>query len=268
MTHATAAPRAVEVRSLTVGYDVSAPPIASSITFDVAASEVLAIVGPSGCGKTTILRAIAGLIQPWQGTIRVGGAPVDGPGADRGLVSQHGALFPWLTAADNVAFGLRLHPQNGRAIGDEVAEMLRRVGLSGSAARHYPNELSGGMQQRVSLARALVLRPPVLLLDEPFSSLDALSREDMQSLLLELQGQLGTTMILVTHDVDEAVRLAHHVVVLGERPATVHETVAVHASREERMADAWIDSRKAEAASIRRLVRELAAARSTSSRLA
>ncbi len=188
--------------------------------------ELVALLGPSGCGKTTILHLVAGMLRPDAGVVSCGGAPVRGVGADRVLVFQDGALFPWLTVAENVAFGPRAQ---GRPA-DHVPALLDALGLAGAETR-YPKELSGGMRQRVALARALAVDPEVLLLDEPFGALDALSRERLQDVLEAVWLRDRKTALLVTHSVEEAVRLADRVVVLAPRPATVRAVVPVDAPR-------------------------------------
>jgi NitT/TauT family transport system ATP-binding protein len=193
---------------------------------EVAAGELVALVGPSGCGKTTILHLVAGMLHPDSGGIWCGGEPVRGIGTDRVLVFQDGALFPWLDVADNVAFGLRAQGAGLEA----VPRWLAALGLEG-AARRYPKELSGGMRQRVALARALAVDPDVLLLDEPFGALDALAREQLQAVLEEVWLRDRKTMLLVTHSVEEAVRLADRVVVVSPRPARVRSVFAIDAPR-------------------------------------
>jgi ABC-type nitrate/sulfonate/bicarbonate transport system ATPase subunit len=188
-----------------------------------AAGEFIAIVGPSGCGKTTVLRMIQGLERPTGGHVRVtGGEP--GSAAEVGFVFQQPSLFPWWTVRQNVAFGLRLAVRSGRFSAAErdrrVTEMLELVGLE-QFADYRPRQLSGGMQQRANLARALAIEPRVLLLDEPFSAVDALNRERLQVTLSTLLAQLGTTAIMVTHDIREAVFLGSRVVVMSARPGRV-----------------------------------------------
>lgn len=194
---------------------------------DVAAGEFVAVVGPSGSGKTTVLRLVAGFDTPDAGVVEVGGAPVRGIAPDRVLVAQDAGLFPWLTVAENVGFGLEAA---GRPNPDLVAALVAALGLAGTE-RRYPKELSGGMKQRVALARALAVEPAVLLLDEPFAALDALSRERLQDVLENAWLAARPTVILVTHSVDEAIRLADRVVVVSARPARVRTEVPVTAAR-------------------------------------
>jgi sulfonate transport system ATP-binding protein len=192
------------------------------ITLAVPDGESLAVVGGSGCGKSTLLRLIAGLERPSQGAIRIDQTEVFGPRPEIGLVFQEPRLMAWLSVADNAGFGLFDLPAAERR--DRVAAALDRVGLSAAAGR-WPRELSGGMAQRVALARALVTRPRILLLDEPFSALDALTRADLQDHLLDLWDDDRPTLILVTHDIDEALALADRVVVLKGGPGRIETTV-------------------------------------------
>ena len=172
------------------------------ISFALRSGEFLSLVGSSGSGKSTILRLIAGLEQPSSGQVLVDGEAVVGPGPDRGMVFQKYSLYPWLSAAENVAFGMRLQGLPQRDIQDRTAYFLEVVGLQ-DAARKLPRELSGGMQQRVAIARTLATNPKVLLLDEPFGALDLQIRETMQDFLLQLWQRTGLTVLLITHDVEE-----------------------------------------------------------------
>jgi sulfonate transport system ATP-binding protein len=203
-------------------------PVLAGIDLQVAPGEIVAMVGASGCGKSTVLRLIAGLDTDFDGQATVGGAPIRGPSQAVALVFQEPRLFPWLDVANNVAFGL---PDRGSArAGLLVGETLSVVGLSGFA-RALPKQLSGGMAQRVALARALVTEPQVLLLDEPFSALDAFTRMRLQDHLLAAWERYRPTLLLVTHDLDEAVYLADRIVLLGERPSTVQLTRSVDVPR-------------------------------------
>ncbi|CAB1130180.1 aliphatic sulfonate ABC transporter (ATP-binding protein) [Candidatus Hydrogenisulfobacillus filiaventi] len=187
------------------------------VDLEVPEGEVVTVVGPSGCGKTTLLHLIAGFEFPSRGRVLVGGRPVTGPGRDRAVVFQQPALYPWLTVAGNVGFGLRLQ---GRPDPARVAKWLDLVGLAGFG-RHRPYQLSGGMQQRAAIARALITEPAILLMDEPLGALDAQTRLTMQQLLLDLWRYLRPTVLFITHDVDEALLLGDRVVVLTPRPGRV-----------------------------------------------
>jgi|SRR5579883_1885287 len=194
----------------------------------VAPGEILGIVGGSGCGKSTLLRLIAGLERPSGGAVAIGDEAVAGPRPEIGLVFQEPRLMPWLSIRDNVAFGIRHLPAAERE--ERVALALERVGLADFAG-NWPRELSGGMAQRAALARALVGRPAVLLLDEPFSALDALTRYDLQDHLMELWTYDRPTMILVTHDIEEALYLSDRVVVMRGQPGRIQSAVAPQRSR-------------------------------------
>ncbi|WP_424812880.1 ABC transporter ATP-binding protein [Roseococcus sp. YIM B11640] len=192
----------------------------------VAPGEFVAILGPSGCGKSTLLRIVAGLDRPTAGSVTLDGAPVTGPGADRGMVFQSYTLFPWLTVAENIRFGLQergLPPAEQQAIAERF---IARTGLKGFE-NHWPRQLSGGMQQRCALARALSNDPEILLLDEPFGALDHQTRELMQELLLEIWEADRKTVLFVTHDIDEAIFLANRVIVMSARPGRIKADVPV-----------------------------------------
>jgi len=188
--------------------------------------EFRVLLGPSGCGKSTILRLIAGLDFPDSGKVMVNGKPVEGPGRDRGMVFQKYTSFPWLSVADNIAYGLRIQgiPPGERR--ETVGRLVEAVGLSGFE-KSYPDRLSGGMQQRVAIARTLAVRPEVILMDEPFGALDAQTRGDMQHLLLGIWDETACTVLFVTHDVEEAVYLADRIFILSARPGTITEDVPV-----------------------------------------
>jgi ABC-type nitrate/sulfonate/bicarbonate transport system ATPase subunit len=188
--------------------------------------EVVCVLGPSGCGKTTLLKIVAGLVPQSAGQVLVDGRPLNGPGQDRAMVFQHFALLPWADVVTNVAFGLELRGV-GRPEREGVAvELVRALGLSGFE-RHMPGQLSGGMQQRVGLARALAVEPRTLLMDEPFSAVDAQTRRELQEDLLRLHAQRGPSVLFVTHSIDEAVRLGDRVVLLTPRPGRVREIIPV-----------------------------------------
>jgi NitT/TauT family transport system ATP-binding protein len=189
------------------------------ISFSVQARELVSVVGPSGCGKSTLLRAVAGLIRPTTGEIRLGGEPVSGVPADLAVVFQDysRSLLPWMSVRDNVLFPLRRRG-SGRADRRRAADMaLAEVGLTAAAGR-FPWQLSGGMQQRVAIARALAYRPSLLLMDEPFGSVDAQTREDLEDLLLRVRADTDMTILLVTHDIDESVYVSDRILVMGQAP--------------------------------------------------
>jgi NitT/TauT family transport system ATP-binding protein len=201
-------------------------PAVDEVSFEVRAREFVAIVGPSGCGKTTCLRMAAGLEFPTSGSVTVGGKPVTGPGPDRSVVFQQFALFPWKTAIGNIEFGLRA---TSVALADRrsrVARYIELMGLQGYESA-FPHQLSGGMQQRVAIARSYVLDPDVLLMDEPFGSLDAQTRVVMQEELIKLSRVSPRTVLFITHAVEEAVYLADRVVVMTRRPGRIGEIIDV-----------------------------------------
>jgi ABC-type nitrate/sulfonate/bicarbonate transport system ATPase subunit len=229
------APPRIAVSRLEKRYARDGPPALTDVSFDVAAGELLAVVGPSGCGKTTLLRVLSGLTSPTDGVVLLDGAPVREPPREVALVFQDysRSLFPWLTVIRNVMFPLG---PLGLSRAERVARaeaVLRDLGLA-DVARKHPWELSGGMQQRVAIARALVSRPAILLLDEPFASVDALTRADLQDVLLRVHSGLEAqriTVIHVTHDIDESVYLADRVLVLSAAPGRVAASVEVSLSR-------------------------------------
>ncbi len=194
------------------------------VSFTVDDGEIVALIGPSGCGKTTALRIAMGLESASSGRVLVDGREVKGCGHDRGMVFQHAALLPWMTAAQNVMFGLEMKGVRGAELQATAQRYLTLVGLDGSGSRR-PHQLSGGMQQRVGIARALAIDPKVLLMDEPFGALDAQTRETLQGELLEVQTRTGKTILFVTHDLDEAVLIADRIVVL--RDGAVQEIMDV-----------------------------------------
>ena len=190
------------------------------LSFALAAGETLALVGPSGCGKSTLLHLVAGLLEPSSGNVQVAGERVRRPGPTRTLMFQEHALYPWLTLQANVALALEFQAVARPEAARRAQDWLARVELAGFEG-YYPHQVSGGMKQRAAIARALIAEPKVLLLDEPFGALDALTRLSLQSLLGELVRELGTTTLLVTHDVEEALLLADRVFVLSKRPGRV-----------------------------------------------
>jgi NitT/TauT family transport system ATP-binding protein/sulfonate transport system ATP-binding protein len=201
----------------------------NGITFTVAAGEFISLIGPSGCGKSTLLRLIAGLDTADSGTLELDGAAIAGPDSERGLVFQNPLLFPWLNLHDNVAFGLKARKVY-REQKDDVETFLHLVGLE-KFGKAYPHQLSGGMAQRASLARAMINQPRVLLLDEPLGALDAFTRMNMQDEILRIRQEKRITMIMVTHDVDEAVYLSDRVVVMSPGPAKIETILDVPFSR-------------------------------------
>jgi NitT/TauT family transport system ATP-binding protein len=202
-------------------------PVLEQISLEVFEGELVSIVGPSGCGKSTFLNAVDGLIGVTGGEILVDGRLVDQPGPDRAVVFQHDCLFPWRTVLQNVGYGLELQGRLARPeMTERASALIELVGLRGFAD-HYPHELSGGMRQRVNIARALVMEPQLLLLDEPFAALDAQTREFMQAELLKILARTKTTALFVTHQINEAVFLANRVVVFSARPARIKETIDV-----------------------------------------
>ena len=197
-----------------------------NFSLDIAAGELVVLVGSSGCGKSTLLRMLIGLEPATQGEIRVNGEPVRGVGKERGIVFQEPRLFPWLTVIDNVMLGLADEKLSRGVKRQRALAMLERVQLQ-EFAHALPSRLSGGMAQRVAIARGLIARPQILMLDEPFGALDALTRHTLQQELLHIHRSAGTTTLLVTHDVEEAVALADRVVVLSPRPGRIREVVTL-----------------------------------------
>jgi NitT/TauT family transport system ATP-binding protein len=199
----------------------------SDVSLTVAEGEFVAIVGPSGCGKTTLLNIVAGLLRYDAGRVSIDGSTVEGPGVDRAVVFQHASLLPWRTIAGNVRYGMELQKRfDAATIRARTDLFIRLVGLAGFE-RHYPSELSGGMQQRVNLARALAADPKVLLMDEPFAALDAQTREYMQAELLKIWAEARKTVVFITHQINEAVYLADRVVVLSPRPGRIKGEFAI-----------------------------------------
>jgi NitT/TauT family transport system ATP-binding protein len=212
------------------GEGKSAVQALKGIDLTVAPGELVSILGPSGCGKSTIIGAVAGFTAITSGELTIDGQRVAAPGPDRGVVFQQHTLFPWKTAAENVEFGLKMRGVGRGQRKQQAREILEHVGL-GDFAAHYPHQLSGGMQQRVNLARVLVNRPRVMLMDEPFCSLDAQTRLQMQQTLLRLWQEFHMTVVFVTHDVDEAVFLSDRVVVLTRRPGRIKAELPVDLPR-------------------------------------
>jgi NitT/TauT family transport system ATP-binding protein len=200
------------------------------VDLTVRAQEFVCVLGPSGCGKTTLLKTIAGLLPVDEGEVCINGQPVTGPGPDRAMVFQDFALLPWADVVTNVAFGLELRSVPKATREQRARELIDAVGLAGFEL-HYPRQLSGGMQQRVGLARALAVDPKILLMDEPFGSVDAQTRRLLQEDLMALLERTHKTVIFVTHSMDEAVRLGDRVVLMTPRPGRVHDTVDVKLPR-------------------------------------
>jgi NitT/TauT family transport system ATP-binding protein len=214
----------IRVRGL--GKHYGALEVFRNIDFDVGEREIVAVVGPSGCGKTTLLRCIDGLLPHDVGEIWVGQQRVTEPIAGVAMVFQHFGLFPWKTVFENVAYGLRMAGAPKAEIERKVPEFIKLVGLGGFE-NAFPYQMSGGMQQRCGLARALAVEPNVLLMDEPFAAVDAQTREILQFELLRIWDQRPTAMIFVTHSIEEAVLLGHRVIVLKGRPSSIHETITI-----------------------------------------
>ncbi len=197
-----------------------------NVDLNIADGEIVTLVGPSGCGKSTLMNMVAGLQEPTGGRVLVDGAPVEGPGPKRGVIFQQYALFPWRTVAENVAFGLEIAGVPAAERAATVARCLDLVGLS-AFADALPKNLSGGMKQRCAIARAYAVNPAVLLMDEPFGALDALTRITLQDQLLDTWKRDRRTILFITHDVDEAVYLAHRVIVMAARPGRIHAEIKV-----------------------------------------
>ena len=204
--------------------------VLDQISLTMHTGQFLALLGSSGSGKSTLMRLVAGLEKPTSGSLSLDGQPIRGPGSDRGMVFQKYSLYPWLTAAQNVAFGLELKGLERSQIKERTAFYLEVVGLVDSAKR-LPRELSGGMQQRVAIARALAAEPRLLLLDEPFGALDLQIRESMQEFLHNLWRSTGLSVLLITHDIDEALLLAQQVHILAPRPGRIVQTLSLDLDR-------------------------------------
>jgi NitT/TauT family transport system ATP-binding protein len=221
---------AVEARDVSVTYDRLREKdtliALKDFSIDIEPGEFLAIVGPSGCGKSTFLNVVAGLTFPSSGSIKVMGKPVTGPETDRAVVFQDYALMPWRTTEQNVRFGLELQRRTNSDTKEKVRHYIKLVGLEGFE-RAYPRELSGGMRQRVGLARALVTEPRLLLMDEPFAAVDAMTREVMQEELAKIVSETGQAIIFITHSVDEAITLADRIAVVTNRPGRIREILEV-----------------------------------------
>lgn len=204
--------------------------VLDGISINIDQGEIIAILGPSGCGKSTLLNIMAGFEMPDQGSVSFQGQLVQGPSPERGVVFQSAILFPWLTVQENIAYGLTLKKYRDQEKATVCERLIQLVGLEGFE-EYYPHQLSGGMQQRTSLARVLALKPRVLLMDEPFAALDALSRLKMQQLLLSIWEQLQTTIVFVTHDVEEALILADKIYVMSKLPGHIIREIIVPFTR-------------------------------------
>jgi NitT/TauT family transport system ATP-binding protein len=227
----------LDVRNLSKSYrkDEREIEVLHDVSFSIAEGEFVSIVGASGCGKTTLLRLLDGLIPASGGRMLLDGKAIEGPGYGRALVFQQDRLLPWRTVLSNVGFGPEIQGRNGKAALERAAYYVKLVGLAGFE-KHYPHELSGGMRQRVNLARALNAEPEVLLLDEPFASLDAQTREIMQAELLRITHETRKTAVFVTHQIDEAVYLSDRVLVFTVRPGRLKEIVPINLPRPRHLA--------------------------------
>ncbi|MGX5695204.1 ABC transporter ATP-binding protein [Agromyces soli] len=219
----------ISVRDLSVSYDVARTGkrlvAIEGVDLDVHEGEFITVLGPSGCGKTTFMNVVAGLVKPTTGTVLVDGRPVTGPGPDRAVVFQDYALLPWRTVFDNVKFGLEMQKGlKGEGWRDRVQDAIDMVGLSGFESS-YPRELSGGMQQRVGLARAFVAEPRILLMDEPLGAVDALTREVMRDEIDKLIQKTGKTVLFITHSIEEAILLGDRIVVFKSHPGAIKEVI-------------------------------------------
>jgi NitT/TauT family transport system ATP-binding protein len=202
--------------------------VVDDVSYEIEQGEFVSIIGPSGCGKTTMMNMVAGFVTPTAGTVKVNGEIVRGPGPDRGVIFQEYGVFPWLSVRDNIAFGLKLRANRvSEAKRNEICDRyMRLMGLS-DFADAYPKMLSGGMRQRLALARAYAVKPQFLLMDEPFGALDAQTRSSMQDLLLEVLQVEGKTVMLITHSVEEAIYLSHRIIVMTARPTKIREIIEV-----------------------------------------
>ena len=227
------------------------------LTLEVRSNEILCLLGPTGCGKSTVLNLIAGFEFPTSGEVHLDGKPIDRPGPDRGVVFQEHALFPWLNAIENIAFGRKLRggAENENLYEDRVRKYVELMGLNGFE-RHYPSQLSGGMKQRVAIARVLVNEPEVMLMDEPFAALDAQTRIAMQMLLLNVWERLRTTILFITHDIDEAVFLGDRIYVMTARPGKIKSLIPVPLERPRRYEMVLSSAFNATKAKIFELIRE------------
>jgi len=218
--------RAVGLSKTFRGPDGGPVPVLDGVDAEVGAGEFVAVAGPSGCGKSTLLNMVAGFDLPTQGSVKVAGETIAAPAPSRGVVFQEPALFPWLTVMDNIVFGPKTLGQPAAEYRARAAQIVAQIGLGGFEAS-YPAELSGGMRQRVGIGRVLIMEPKVLLMDEPFGSLDAQTRTLMQELLLSLWERHQQTVLFVTHDIEEAILLADRVCVMTSRPGRIKKSIDV-----------------------------------------
>ena len=215
----------LDIRNISMRFDLpggGAVQALENVSLDIKQGEIMSVLGPSGCGKTTLLNIVAGFLAPTEGVIELNGKEVHGPSAERGMVFQKGALFEWMSVRENVSFGPRMKGQRASQYNANVDHLLDVVGLQDFKEKAI-YELSGGMQQRVALARCLANDPDVILMDEPLGALDALTREKMQSLVLKLWKETGKTIILITHSVEEALLLGERLIVMAPRPGRIHK---------------------------------------------
>jgi NitT/TauT family transport system ATP-binding protein len=217
----------LKVTGLEKSYDPSKPPILAGLDLEVGDGEFVSLLGPSGCGKTTALRIVTGLLDPSGGDVQLNGQPSFKPSREKAIVFQGFNLFPWRTALQNAAYGLEVQRVPKKERLERAAEYLRLVGL-GDRMDHYPSQLSGGQQQRVGLARALAIEPSLMLMDEPFGALDALTREQLQGMLMEICASKGLSVLFVTHSIDEAIYLSDRILVMGVNPGRVLQTFDVN----------------------------------------
>jgi NitT/TauT family transport system ATP-binding protein len=224
------APVRIQFQGVSVDFPTERGPmrVLDNVSFDIRNGEFVSIIGPSGCGKTTMMNIVGGFVQPTRGSVLLDGTPVTQPGPDRGVIFQEYGVFPWLTVKQNIEFGLKLSAGKVPAAqrGEITQRYMKLMGLT-DFANHFPKHLSGGMRQRLAIARAYAVRPEFLLMDEPFGALDAQTRSAMQDLLLEVLQREGKTVMLITHSVEEAIYLSSRIVVVTARPARIRTVIEV-----------------------------------------